>query len=90
MLRPFGAARDVAKAQAILGSYFVMTDRGAAAGQVRERLRPLDAQMLDRLGDELLAVRREKYWEVNERRMNMDYVPDAQRERLREFLDALR
>ncbi len=80
----------MAKAQAILGSYFVMTDRGAAAGQVRERLRQLDAQMLDRLGDELLAVRREKYWEVNERRMNMDYVPDAQRERLREFLEALR
>ena len=39
---------------------------------------------------ELMAVRREKYWEVNERRMNMEYVPDAQRERLREFLGALR
>ena len=90
-LRYDGAgALGVAKAQAILGSYFVMTDRGAAAGQVRERLRQLDVQMLDRLGDELLAVRREKYWEVNERRMNMEYVPDAQRERLREFLTALR
>jgi hypothetical protein len=80
----------VAKAQAILGSYFVMTDRGAAAAQVGERLRQLDAQKLDRLGAELLAVQREKYWEVNERRMNMEYVPDAQRERLREFLGALR
>jgi hypothetical protein len=37
-----------------------------------------------------MAVRREKYWEVNERRMNMEYVPDVQRERLREFLGTLR
>jgi len=80
----------VAKAQAILGSYFVMTDRAAAAAQVQERLRLLEGTRLDRLAAELLAVRREKYWEVNERRMNMEYVPDAQRERLREFLGALR
>jgi hypothetical protein len=80
----------VGKAQAILGSYFVMTDRGDAAAQVRDRLRELDAARLERLGSELLAVRREKYWEINERRMNMEYVPDAQRERLREFLASLR
>jgi hypothetical protein len=80
----------VAKAQAILGSYFVMTDRAPAAAQVRERLRLLESTRLDRLTTELMAVRREKYWEVNERRMNMEYVPDVQRERLREFLGALR
>ena len=80
----------VAKAQAILGSYFVMTDRTAAAAQVKERLRLLESTRIERLSAELMAVRREKYWEVNERRMNMEYVPDAQRERLREFLAALR
>lgn len=80
----------VAKAQAILGSYFVMTDRAPAAAQVRERLRLLESARLDRLTTELMAVRRAKYWEVNERRMNMEYVPDVQRERLREFLGALR
>ena len=80
----------VAKAQAILGSYFLMTDRSGAAGQVKERLRLLESARLDRLASELMAVRREKYWEVNERRMNMEWVPDAQRERLREFLGALR
>ncbi len=80
----------VAKAQAILGSYFLMTDRASAASQVRERLRTLDKERIERLGAELMAVRREKYWEVNERRMNMEYVPDAQRERLREFLAGLR
>ena len=76
----------VAKAQAILGSYFVMTDRAVAAAQVKERLRLLESPRLERLSAELMAVRREKYWEVNERRMNMEYVPDVQRERLREFL----
>jgi len=79
----------VAKAQAILGSYFVMTEREAAAAQVRQRLRLLESSRRERLTAELMAVRREKYWEVNERRMNMEYVPDEQRARLREFLGEL-
>jgi Predicted membrane protein (DUF2254) len=79
----------VTKAQAILGSYFVMTEQAGAAEQVRDRLRSLDPARRERLGRELLAVRREKYWEVNERRMNMEYVPDDQREKLREFLATL-
>ena len=78
----------VAKAQAILGSYFLMTERAGPVALVRERLRSLDGAGRTRLG-ELLAVRREKYWEVNERRMNMEWVPDDQRERLREFLGTL-
>jgi hypothetical protein len=78
----------VAKAQAVLGSYFLMTEREGPASLVRERLRGLDGSSRTRLG-ELLSVRREKYWEVNERRMNMEWVPDAQRERLREFLGTL-
>src|SRR4029079_5576548 len=36
-----GGSLGVAKAQAILGSYFVMTERAAAAGHVRERAGPL-------------------------------------------------
>ena len=77
------------KAQAILGSYFLMTGEGAAVSQIRAHLSGLAPAALARLSSELFAVRREKYWEVNERRMNMDYVPDAQRERLREFLESL-
>jgi hypothetical protein len=80
----------VRKAQAILASYFVMKGDAEAAEQVRARLRGLPPAVIDRLHAELMAVRREKYWEVNERRMNMDYVPEPQRERLREFLVSLR
>jgi hypothetical protein len=78
------------KAQAILGSYFLMKGHKDAAAQVRARLRELDPQVLERLGTELMAVRREKYWEVNERRMNMEYVPEPQRAQLRQFLAELR
>jgi hypothetical protein len=78
----------VAKAQAILGSYFLMTDRAGQASLVREKLRGLDGIGRSRLA-ELLSVRREKYWEVNERRMNMEWVPEDQRQRLREFLETL-
>ena len=34
-------------------------------------------------------MKREKYWEVNDRRMNMEYVNPEQREILRRFLAEL-
>ncbi|HUG52625.1 MAG TPA: DUF2254 family protein [Vicinamibacteria bacterium] len=79
----------VRKARAILGSYYLMKGHAAAAAKVGDRLRHLGAADLDRLGAELMAVRREKYWEVNERRMNVEYVPEPQRSLLREFLAGL-
>ena len=41
------------------------------------------------LTDDLLRITREKFWEVNERRMNIDFVPDAQRAYLRKFLESV-
>jgi hypothetical protein len=37
----------------------------------------------------LLQVTRQKYWEVSERRMNIEFVPEPQREKLREFFETL-
>ena len=79
----------VTKAQALLASYFLVKGHDGAAAEVERRLRGLDPAFLRRVRAELLGVRREKYWEVNERRMNMDYVPPPQRERLGEFLERL-
>jgi hypothetical protein len=45
--------------------------------------------MIKTIRDELLQITREKYWEVIERRVNLDYVPDGQREHLRQFFEAL-
>jgi hypothetical protein len=85
-----GDLAGVRKAQAILASFFLVSGRAEVAGALRERLRALPPSRLDRITRELLQVRREKYWEVNERRMNLDYVPPEQRERLQELLEDLR
>jgi hypothetical protein len=45
--------------------------------------------MIKVIRDELLQITREPYWEVNERRVNVDYVPDGQREQLRQFFESL-
>ena len=86
------AARPLAgikKAQAILASYFALVGLPEPAKRVRDSLDGLSPELAATLRDDLLHVRREKYWEVNERRMNLDFVPEDQRETLRLILDAL-
>ena len=79
----------VKKAQAILASYFLLAGEAEPAALIRSIFVNLEPAFIRLLADDLLHVRREKYWEVNERRINVDYVPDAQREKLREFLESL-
>ena len=79
----------VKKAQAILASYFALVGLPEPALLVRESLAGMPRELVETLRDDLLHVRREKYWEVNERRMNLDYVPEEQRETLRRILDTL-
>jgi hypothetical protein len=77
------------KAHAILASYFLHVGLTDAAKLIRRRLASLPPHLLGRLRKELPRVKREKYWEVNERRMNMEYVAPEQREILRMFLEEL-
>jgi len=79
----------VKKAHAILASYFALVGLPEPARLVRESLAGMPRELLATLRDDLLHVHREKYWEVNERRMNLDYVPEEQRETLRLILDTL-
>ena len=79
----------VKKAQALLGSYFLLSGQAEAAALTRSSFAGLDPDYVHALKEDLLHVVREKYWEVNERRMNIDYVPDPQRVKLREFLDSV-
>ena len=79
----------VVKAQAILASYFMLAGQAEPLDQIRQSLAGLDPAFLAHVEDDLLHVKREKYWEISERRMHIDYVPDAQREKLREFFDQL-
>ena len=79
----------VKKAQAILASYFLAAGHLEPVEVIRRSLAGLDPALLAEMKDDLLHIRREAYWEINERQAHIDYVPDAQRERLREFLDSL-
>jgi len=79
----------VKKAHALLGSYFLLAGHPQPADLIRQSFAGLDAAFVRNLANDLLHIKREKYWEINERRINMDYVPDAQREKLREFLEGL-
>jgi hypothetical protein len=85
----FGPLQGVKKAQAILASYFLLAHQHEAAEEIRKSFEGLTPGELRDLKDELMRVSREKYWEVNERRMNMEYVPEPQRTALAQFLDSL-
>ncbi len=80
----------VKKAQALLASYLLLAGYAAEAERIGQSFVGLDPALVHAIREDLLHIKREKYWEVNERQMNMDYVPDAQREKLREFLEGLK
>jgi Predicted membrane protein (DUF2254) len=77
------------KAQAILGGYFLLSGRSDQARQVARSLQGLPPAFLDTIRDDLAHVRRERYWEVNDRRINLDYVSEEHRTRIAEFFASL-
>jgi len=79
----------VKKAQAILASQLLQGGQSEAAEQIQRHFIGLDPGLVAELEDDLRHVKNEKYWEISERRVNLDYVPDAQREKLREFFEKL-
>ncbi|MBI2962470.1 MAG: DUF2254 domain-containing protein [Deltaproteobacteria bacterium] len=79
----------VKKAQALAASFFLLRGETDAAQRVARSFAGLPDDLVADIRDDLLGVTREKYWEVNERRMNIDYVPAARREKLREFFTSL-
>jgi hypothetical protein len=80
----------VKRAQAILASYFLQAGEVEAASSMRQCFQGLDGDSLQALQEDLLRVTRQKYWEVSERRMNIDYLPPVQREKLKEFFNLLK
>jgi hypothetical protein len=79
----------VKKAQAILAGFFLLHGADQEAAAIRDSFRGLPAPLLAGMKDDLLHVRREKFWEVNDRRLNMDYVPEQQRAKIAELFAAL-
>jgi hypothetical protein len=79
----------VKKAQVLLAGYFLLHGHDAEAAQIRDSLRGLPPALLASMRDDLLHVHREKFWEINDRRVNMDYVPEAHRARIAELFTGL-
>ncbi|HEX6746522.1 MAG TPA: DUF2254 family protein [Longimicrobium sp.] len=75
----------VKKAEAILAAFFLLRGDGDQAARIAEGFRGLERGFVDRLRDDIVHVRRERYWEVTDRRVNLDYVPDDQRAKVEEF-----
>lgn len=79
----------VKKAHAILASYLILNGQTEQVVLIGESFHGLTPAMIKAIRDELLQITREKYWEVTERRVNLDYVPDGQRECLQQFFESL-
>jgi len=79
----------VKKAHAILASYLMLNNQVEPVALIRDSFLDLDPAMIKVIRDELLQITRQDYWEVNERRINMDYIPDIQREQLKQFFESL-
>ncbi len=79
----------VKKAQAILASAFLLQGEAEPVATLRRAFAGLSEDFIHAVRDELLSVTREKFWEVNERRLNVDYVPPQQRAWLVEFFASL-
>jgi hypothetical protein len=80
----------VKKAQALLASYFLFSGQEEAAERVGRSFQELDPAFVRGLEEDLLQVTRQKYWEVSERRMNIEFVPEPQRQKLKEFFSRFR
>ena len=79
----------VKKAHALLASYFLFSGQEGAADLIRQSFQGLSPDFIRSLKDDLLQVTRQKYWEVSERRMNIEFVPEPQRIKLQEFFDTV-
>jgi hypothetical protein len=56
---------------------------------IRGNFQGLEPAFIQSLKKDLLQITRQKFWEISERRMNIDFVHPVQREKLQEFLDSL-
>jgi|LNFM01.1.fsa_nt_gb hypothetical protein len=81
------ALRGVRKAQIKLAAYYLHRGDQSAARQVYKDMANENVQRLASIRDELLAVESPHYWEVTDRGMNFDWLPDDRRGRLFEFFE---
>jgi hypothetical protein len=75
----------VRKSQAILAGFYLGRGETELARHIWRDMAHEPPERLAAIRDEILALDRERYWEVTDRWINFDYVPPEQKERIREF-----
>lgn len=75
----------VRKSQAILAGFYLGQGEEELARHIWRDMLNEPPERLAAIRDEILALERERYWEVTDRWVNFDYVPPEQKERIREF-----
>ena len=73
------------KAQAKLASYYLSTGESARARAIFDDMAAESPERLRSIRDEMLAITAKDFWEIVDRGANFDYLPQARKERLREF-----
>lgn len=71
--------RGVRKAQVKLATYYLVRDQESLARQIYEDMKHEPEERLRSIHHELLEVEDPEYWEVVDRGINFDYLPDEQR-----------
>jgi len=79
------ALRGVRKAQVKLATYYLVHDEARRARRIFADMRDETPARLRSIHDELGAITQAEYWEVSDRGINFDWLPDAQRARLADF-----
>jgi hypothetical protein len=79
----------VRKAQAIVMAGFLTAGDAEAAAPLAAVLRATDPALRRRIAADLAGTESERYWEVNDRRVNLDFVPPPERAALAEFFASI-
>ena len=73
------------KGKAIIGSRLLETGHASEANLVRDALRSVPAETLQRAEHDLLAVGDRVFWELTDRQVNFEWVPPERRPGLQRF-----
>jgi len=79
--------RGVRKAQVKLATHFLAKGNRELARQVYDDMARERPERLASIRDELLSVRTAEFWEVSDRGVNFDFLPNDQKAKLLEFFE---
>ena len=79
----------VVKAKLALGGYFMGKNLEQEARRVRENLANVPADALASIGESLMQVKDRCFWEVTDRQINFEWMPQERRDKVKTFLDSM-